>query len=150
MPASSSFQRAKINLKPPTAGSRDIRTLPELVDYNAKHNPDHLFCLQAQKKGRDRPLEFLSITHSQLKNAIRQCSAWISKNLPISVLQSIGDGPRSKAKPVALFMESDAGLVLHLLSFLSLGVPVSIMSSGDWVFHYLLLIFLRLCYFLRD
>ena len=127
MPSFVPFQRAKIDLQPPTAGSNDIRTIPELVEYNAKHNPDHLFCSQAKRTARDQPLEFISITHSQLKQAIRKLSAWIAQNVPQAVFQNSADGQKTKGKPVALFMESDAGLVLHLLSFLSIGVPVSLM-----------------------
>ena len=35
------------------------------------------------------------------------------------------DGTIERGQPVALLMESDVGLFIHLLSLLSLGVPVS-------------------------
>lgn len=119
------FRRARINLQPPQPDSTDVRTLPELVEFNAEHNPGHLFCLQALKKARDQPQETLAVTQLQLKRAVLQCSKWLVSNIHELRLPERTDGGEVvKGRPVALFMESDVGLIIHILSLLSLGIPV--------------------------
>ena len=121
-PLSMPFLTANIQLKLPNPDDRDIRTLPELIEFNAVHNADYLFCLQA---GRQQKL--LPITHRQLKEAILCCSDWLVANVNELKLPKIReDGTIEKSQPVALLMESDVGLWIYLLSLLSLGIPVSI------------------------
>lgn len=119
--ASMSFQMASIDLHPKNPDTRDIRTLPELVEFNATHNTNYLFCLQARRQS-----EPLSVTHGQMKKAILRCSDWCVTNVKELKLPSrLDDGTIAKGQPVALLMENDLGLWIHLLSLLSLGVPVS-------------------------
>ena len=116
------FQIANIDLHPKDPDTRDIRTLPELVEFNAVHNTDYLISLQAR-----RQLGPLSVTHGQMKEAIVQCSEWFVANVKELRLPSRqDDGTIAKGRPVALLMENDVRLWIHLLSLLSLGVPVSI------------------------
>jgi acyl-CoA synthetase (AMP-forming)/AMP-acid ligase II len=126
MPHATPFLPAKICLDPPSPQSSEIRTLPELLEYNSRHNPEHLFCLQAKKRDKNVPYELISVTHLQLKRAVLQCSNWIVSNIPeLELPRRQEDGEVVKGRPVALFMESDVGLVIQLLSLLSLGIPVS-------------------------
>jgi hypothetical protein len=129
VPAPVSFIPARIDSRLPTdQRDNEIRSVPELVEYNARHNPKYIFCVQAGKKvqvgstGRD----LLAVTHMQLKNAILKCSRWVVAH--ISQLQRPHKDGESgdivKGPPVALFMESDIGILIHLFSFLGLGIPV--------------------------
>jgi acyl-CoA synthetase (AMP-forming)/AMP-acid ligase II len=129
VPAPVSFIPARIDSRLPTdQRDNEIRSVPELVEYNARHNPKHIFCGQAGKKvqvgstGRD----LLEITHVQLKNAILKCSRLVVARIS-ELQQPHRDGESGdivKCPPVALFMESDIGILIHLFSFLSLGIPV--------------------------
>ena len=123
-PVSAPFLTANIELMLLNPDSREIRTLPELIEFNAVHNADYLFCLQA---GRQQKL--LAVTHGQLKEAILCCSDWLVANVKDLKLPKIReDGTIEKGQPVALLMESDVGLWIYLMSLLSLGVPVSALS----------------------
>ena len=98
-----------------------IRTIPELVEYNARHNSDHVFCVQAEKNGKGAQI----ITYSQLRQAILHCSRWLIHNVHELDLPTRNEnGEVIKCSPIALFMESDVGILIHLLSLLGLGVPV--------------------------
>lgn len=120
-PRSTPFQTASIQLNLPNPDNRDIRTLPELIEFNAVHNSDYLFCLQAGRQQR-----FLPVTHRQLKEAILCCSDWLVANVKEIKLPKVReDGTIERGQPVALLMESDVGLWIYLLSLLSLGIPVS-------------------------
>ena len=120
------FQIASIDLHPTDPDTREIRTLPELVEFNALHNPDYLFCLQARRQ----PKEPLSVTHGQMKEAILRSSDWLLKYVKeVQLPDRQDDGTIAKGPPVALLMENDIGLWIHLLSLLSLGVPVSVLQS---------------------
>jgi acyl-CoA synthetase (AMP-forming)/AMP-acid ligase II len=121
--SSTFFSRANINLQ--TQDDTSIQTVPELIEYNATNNPHHPFCIQAQKQSQDARPRLLSVSHLQLKRAIAQCQAWLVNTLVELKLPSISsDGTVYKGPPVALYVESDVGLLIHLFSLMSLGVPV--------------------------
>lgn len=121
--AISSFSRANINLQ--TQDNTSIQTIPELIEHNATHNPHYPFCIQAQKQTQHAPPQLHSVSHLQLKRAIVQCQAWLLKTLAeLKLPSSSNDGTVCKGPPVALFVESDVGLLIHLFSLMSLGVPV--------------------------
>ena len=123
--ASSPFKRAKIHLQPINGSADDVQTVPQLIEYNARHNPDHLICIQALKQEASAPQQFHSVSHLQLAQAILGCSEWLVKNVRELRLPWKGDDGRfAKGPPVALFMESDVGLLIHTFSLMSLGVPV--------------------------
>lgn len=119
------FERATINLYPSAEDTNYIGSLPQLVEFNAEKNPDHVFCIQSRKQAGKTSISLLHINHSQLKDAISRCANWLRSNIPGLQLPSLqDDGSVKKGPPVALFMESDIGLLFHQLALLSLGVPV--------------------------
>ena len=121
------FRRANFQIDSKTESSDLIRTLPELVEFNATYNPQHLFCLQANKAG-----EATRISHLELKYAVLRCSAWLRDKVPgLKGPEKGEDGKVSRGPPIALLMESDIGIFIYLLSLLSIGVPVSIASILD-------------------
>ena len=139
---SSSFLRATINLKTSDQNVGSIQTIPELIEHNAEHNPQHLFCLQA-RKGNAEPLP---LSHLQLKQSIIQCSAWLVANVAeVALPRKIGNILFAKCPPLALFMESNVGLLIHLYSCISSGIPVDCPPSAAKS-H--VLTYSRCCYYL--
>ena len=105
------FKRPPVTLLPASA-EQPIRTIPELIDYNATHNPDVLFCVQAVKDAAP-----VRITFGQLRGAISRRCAQLRVELQLK--------PGSqKGTTVALVMESDVELLVHLFALLGMGVPV--------------------------
>lgn len=120
------FRRPALNLGRQGEG---IRSLPDLLQFNAQHNKDHVFCLQASvdrghgSHERHGPRDYVTrpVTMSQLHGAVLACAAWMKRELPPHDPETEPD-----ARSVALFMESDVGLFVCLAAALYLGVPVSI------------------------
>jgi acyl-CoA synthetase (AMP-forming)/AMP-acid ligase II len=111
-----------------SAQASSVRTLPELLEYNAKHNPTHLFCQQVRRYNGS--LHLLSVTHGQLKDAVFRCQEWLRESVNDLELPYPAENERfAKGPPVALFMESDVGLWIHLLALIGLGVPVLLLSA---------------------
>jgi hypothetical protein len=132
------FQRAEIDSKCRSPAKGSIRTIPKLIEFNARNNPDYLFCQQAQKPAEnlDSPFELLDITYHQLKCAILRCEDWLVENINGLQLPHINDqGGVTKGSPVALLMGSDVGLLFHMFALLGLGVPVSFTFSLLSIFH---------------
>lgn len=123
----SPFRRARIELgRPLHPHQREVNTLPEILDFNAKHNLEHLFCLQTRKHKYEPRDETVEINFLKLKRLVEQCSVWLARNVKGIKRPHLDDGGRLvKAAPVALFLDSDIGLLTYLLSLLSIGVPVS-------------------------
>ena len=140
--AYSSFSRATINLQTSDqAVDEGIRTVPELIEHNAEHNPRHLFCLQA-RKGTAEPLP---LSHLQFKQSIIQCSAWLVANIAeVTLPRKIDNGLFAKCPPLALFMESNVGLLIYLYSCISSGIPVSTSPTAS---EYQVLTDSRCCYY---
>ena len=112
-----SFERPPVTLLPASA-EQPIRTIPELIDYNATHNPDLLFCVQAVKDAVP-----VQITFGQLRDAIsRRCAR-------LRVELQLIPGPK-KSAPVALVMDSDFELLVHLFALMGMGVPVREISMA--------------------
>jgi len=111
------FLRAPID---PTKTENGIRTILELIDFNACENANHLFCVQALKDGGS-----IGISHRQLKQAIHSCrNHLIATMSKLQVPEDDSQGKVVKPPPVALLGESNVVLLIHLLALVSIGVPV--------------------------
>lgn len=123
------FRRPRIKLldESPKPDGSAIRCLPDLVEYNAAENPDHLFCVQVlHRQGGFEEDLFRSITFLELEESVRRCCYWIQSQAGGHLSSAIAeDGPLQKSPPIALFLESDIGLFIHIVALLSLNVPVS-------------------------
>ncbi|KAK2749609.1 putative NRPS-like protein biosynthetic cluster [Myotisia sp. PD_48] len=127
---STGFTQASIHLQSSQDIKDQILTVPQLVEFNAKQNAHHFFCIQTQKTGQPAAEQLLHITHGQLKNAVLGCQEWLLDNINELHSPYVGnDGKLKKNSPVALFMESDIGLLVHLLALMGLGVPVVLLSA---------------------
>ena len=127
------FQRASFNLLPSSESinsdedKQSICCISDLVYFNAVNNPHHVFCLQSWQVSNDSASRFKYsyITYSQLARAVERCCDWILSNAPGTFEARLApDGSIYKSAPVALFMESDVGLFIYMLSLLTLNIPV--------------------------
>ena len=123
-----SFHRPPINSLE-SAGNQDekwkIRSLLDLVDFNAFHNADLLFGLQESKTSTD----LRSITYKELAQAIGRCISWLYDQ----TLNYPSDKPnrhefQARPPPVALLMNSDVNIFIYVLALMRLGIPVLIPS----------------------
>ena len=110
--------------------NQNVHSIPELIDFNAKFNAEYTFCIQAEKTLSEDFPSFLFITHAQLKYAICSCAEWLKTSVQELVLPELtedGIGTR-KGPPIALLLDSDINLLVHVYTLMSLGVPVSTMQ----------------------
>ena len=107
-----------------------IRSLPDLILYNAVHNPQAVFSAQAKQSSRPgEKFGFLDVSFLELALSVDRCCAWILSNIDGAHAARIDDNDRvQKSKPVALLMESDLTLFVYLAALLTLNIPVSCCS----------------------
>ncbi|KAL4940296.1 hypothetical protein BDV06DRAFT_230437 [Aspergillus oleicola] len=122
------FQSPVIKLYPEPGETGYLQTLPEVIEFNAQANPDHVFCLQAKKSPDSAIPSLVSVTNHQLKEAISRCATWLQTNVRPQ-LPTVVDGSVHKGAPVALLMESDIGLLLYEMALIGMGVPVLLLSA---------------------
>jgi len=107
-----------------------IKTVAQLIDFNADNNPDYLFCLQAEKPvngAKDAPLR--RITHKSFRSMISSCQVWIEDHIEELQLPVQDEkGNITKGPPITLLLDSDVGLLVHFFALLGLGVPVSLLQ----------------------
>ena len=103
-----------------------LRSLPDLVYFDAIHNPHHVFCLQSSRSPTTpEKLDFTPITYQQLGCAIESCCAWLLQTISCAHPAVLTDKfVVRKAPPVALFLESDVGLFIYIMALLTLNIPV--------------------------
>ena len=133
------FQRASFSLLPASDSiesdedKQSIRCISDLVHFNAVTNPHHVFCWQSRHVSSSSTSRFRysHITNFQLARAVERCCDWILANEPGAFEARLSpDGSISKSAPIALFMESDVGLFIYMLSLLTLNIPVWLSFSS--------------------
>ncbi|KXN84174.1 Linear gramicidin synthase subunit D [Leucoagaricus sp. SymC.cos] len=119
--AGSTFIRPHLNLGYGDDREDGINTLPDLVEFNAKHNPDHIF--GQQFRVNDQPP--CVITFSQFATAVERTSAWL-----VGTGATTGRTEREViVPPVALLLGSDITLFMFICALLRIGTPVLIISA---------------------
>ncbi|GJE97864.1 acetyl-CoA synthetase-like protein [Phanerochaete sordida] len=125
-PQPEAFVRPRFDVsKPTTAQEGYLQTLPDLIEFNATYNRDHLFCAQY---AHDLSAAPRFITHGELHQGVLRASAWLA-------LQGLAQRPRTvdgalrKSQPVALLMASDVAWFVLFAALLRAGVPVLCMSA---------------------
>jgi hypothetical protein len=127
--ASGHFCRPTLNLGRDAAG---VRSLPQLIHFNAQHNPKYPFCIQAEVKrdgaikdtNEKPPYETHTVTMETLKISVDSCADWINHGL-----STAADETMKEVGPVAIIMESNIGLFIYLAALLELGIPVRFLLS---------------------
>lgn len=115
--AGSTFIRPHLNLGYTENHPDGVNTLPELIAFNAKHNPDHIFGLQNRPGEGVPPCE---ISFAQLHSAVEKASAWLVKSG-----STTGRTQREEVlQPVAILLGSDIGIFIYMAALLRIGTPV--------------------------
>ncbi|KAK2037948.1 acetyl-CoA synthetase-like protein [Colletotrichum somersetense] len=124
----SSFRPPDVSLE--HASASGSLTLPELVDFHAENNPEHLFCLQAEANEAGNGHNFVPLSYEKLQRAIIRCQAWLrQQTTSLHPPETDADGSVKKCAPVAVLMESHVGLVICVLACMGMGVPVVLLSA---------------------
>lgn len=126
------FQRPAFQLLPiPSDPLTDLqqpllRSLPDLVYFNAISNPHHVFCLQTSRsRAEPAKLHSTPITYHQLGCAVESCCSWLLQEISCAHPAVLTDDfAVRKAPPIALFLESDVGLFIYMIAVLTLNIPV--------------------------
>ncbi|KAI1111370.1 hypothetical protein F5Y14DRAFT_425768 [Nemania sp. NC0429] len=108
----------------------DISSLPDLIRFNARHNPHHVFALQAESNegagnGGYGGYKVTQINFEQLDGMVRSCASWI-RRVAISPDEN---GENSEQKPIAIYVESGVGLFVYLAALLSMNIPALLISA---------------------
>lgn len=114
-----------------------ITSLPDLIKFNARHNPDHTFCIQARSsserngaaKRKNPAFDACSITFAQLETAVYACASAIST----LATRDQESNYLTTSQPLALYLESDVGLFFHLAALLTLNLPVCLSNPNPVV-----------------
>lgn len=125
------FKRAHIDLRHTQAENlTGVQSLPDLIHFNAQNNPGHSFCLQAEPNrasetdddsaSSKRPrYNIRNISMRDLDQALRSCISSLNQLLSLPEY-----GADNEVAPVALYMESNVGLFIHLAALLEMRIPV--------------------------
>lgn len=118
------FRRARFEILKDVSAD-GIRSAPGLIEFNAIHSGDHLFCLQQEARGH----ALQRVSYAQLWNAVRNCAAELSGGIAtVKPARLVGE-MLEVTETVAIFLESGLGLFVHLMALMGLGVPVSFVTS---------------------
>jgi hypothetical protein len=117
--AGSTFIRPHLNLGYVEDQLSGVNSLPELIEFAAEHNPDHIFGVQTRAGEDSSPCE---ITFSDLQSAVEHASAWL-----VSIGITPGRTRRDQVvPPVGILLGSDIGIFIYMAALLRIGTPVSV------------------------
>jgi hypothetical protein len=102
-----------------------VGSLPELIEFAAEHNPDHIFGVQTRAGEDSSPFE---ITFSGLQSAVEYASSWL-----VSTGVTPGRSRRDQVpSPVGILLGSDIGIFIYMAALLRIGTPVSPQATYRW------------------
>ena len=111
------FCRPHLNLGYAPDRPEGVNSLPELIEFNAKHNPDHIFGLQIRAGDDTTPCE---ITFEEFQHAVERASAWL-----VGTGATAGRTKRdTPTPPVGILLGSDIGIFVYMAALLRIGTPV--------------------------
>lgn len=113
------------------AETESIRSLPDLIHFNAIQNPHASFCAQVKpSRVPEEDYDVVEVTFLELAHAVERCCQWILSNTDgVYPARLSEDGNVQKGPPLALFLESDFTLFIYLAALLTLNIPVSHTST---------------------
>jgi acyl-CoA synthetase (AMP-forming)/AMP-acid ligase II len=107
-----------------------------LVEFHIKNNPQHEFCVQAEKRelakeiGEYGTYGFVSVTYEKLQHAILRCQSWLADHTSGIHSPVVGDDSSARrCAPFAILMESHVGLAVYVLTLMGMGVPAVLLSA---------------------
>ena len=117
--AGSTFVRPHLNLGYVEDQLGGVNSLPELIEFAAEHNPDHIFGVQ-NRAGEDTVP--CGITFSDFQSAVEHASFWL-----VSTGVTSGRTQRDQiVAPVGVLLGSDIGIFIYMAALLRIGTPVSV------------------------
>ena len=118
------FLRPSFKLQNPPSASdgKAIRSLSDLIVFNAEFNPDHSFALQEERK-RGCFTGFTRITFAKLYEVVKEGTNWVA-NAVLRAASKQSVEPCQAHRAVALFLESDLTLFVYLCALLHMNIPV--------------------------
>lgn len=99
-----------------------VSSVQELLEFNAHHNPDHIFCTQFKKDASGKPHTLHEITFRQILKAVDRASAWLVK----SGCTSGRSKQEETVAPVGILLSSDITIFIYIAALLRIGTPVSL------------------------
>ncbi|TRX93221.1 hypothetical protein FHL15_005800 [Xylaria flabelliformis] len=122
--------KGPVSLADDNISESDISSLPDLIRFNARENPDHVFAIQSELREAISPESEddrygVQITFKQLDEMVRACESWIR----IAVMSSNQYTKLGEQAPIAIYMESGVGLFLYLAALLSMNIPALLISA---------------------
>ncbi|KAG6864883.1 putative NRPS-like protein biosynthetic cluster [Blastosporella zonata] len=117
----STFIRPHINLGYGDDRPGGVKSVPELVEFAASYNPDHIFGVQ-NRGGGDSPCQ---ISFSQLQGAVEYASWWLVSS-GCTTERTRRD---QKPAPVGILLGSDIGIFIYMAALLRIGTPVLLLSG---------------------
>ena len=115
----SSFRRARFNVTGDFSGD-EVKSFPELVQFNSIHNGSYAFSYHLDQKGG--PL--IRTSFQELSNAVHHCMADLLRLLPTVQSARLEGSRLVTSDPVAIFLESGLDLFVHIAALLWIGTPV--------------------------
>ncbi|KAI1373464.1 hypothetical protein F4677DRAFT_462219 [Hypoxylon crocopeplum] len=103
----------------------EVRSLPELIRFNATHNGTCTFSYHLNQNDGP-PIE---TSFQGLYNAVENCISEIFNLLPGTQSARVEEGKLITAEPVAIFLESGLNLFVHIAALLWVGIPVVVLSA---------------------
>ena len=119
------FVRPQIDLHY-TSASQEIRSLPDLIVFNARRNPDHVFGVQMHSSGSESTHPHM--TFSSLHIAVERTSSWLVHCGVTRCRSSRED----EVSPVAVLLGSDVSIFIYMAALLRLGTPVRMTGMFPW------------------
>ena len=117
--AACTFVRPHLNLGYVQDHKDAVNSLPELIEFAAEHNPDHIFGVQNRPGDDATPCE---ITFSDLQYAVEHASSWL-----VSTNVTSGRTRRDQTmSPVGILLGSDITIFIYMAALLRIGTPVSV------------------------
>lgn len=114
-----------------TDEASSIRSVIDLILFNAANNPEHCFCLQAEMRTDNADLDVTEplynvrqISFKDLYLALQNCCSWLKAS---GIINGQISSSR-KQNPVAVYLESDITLFLYVVALMSLNCPVRLVS----------------------
>ncbi|KAF1966037.1 acetyl-CoA synthetase-like protein [Bimuria novae-zelandiae CBS 107.79] len=92
-------------------------TVLDLLERNARVTPLRTFCLQLEESAGK--LQCLTIKYETLIQMVCNCQIWLKSHLPTF----------STDISVAMLLDSDVGLIVHLFAAIGLGIPTFLLSN---------------------
>lgn len=105
---------------PPEAEDK-IKSAIDLIEFNAEFNARRAFCIQLKKDSASRLVQQEEITFLNFRDMIYSCQAWMLDHVYMTTAQD----QTGKPQPIALLMDSDVTLLVHMFALMGLGIPVS-------------------------